>query len=79
MREEYRQREGHKITLEIEDVLNKKIEKMCFLKVAIPLLLFVTHMSIILSNVQALFNNRGVTILYLGRLPPFDSYKPPIS
>ena len=40
-----------------------------FLKVAIPmgwiliLLLCVTHISIILSNVQALHNNRAVTIL----------------
>ena len=40
-----------------------------FLKVAIPmewilnLLVFVTHISIILSNVQALYNNRAVTIL----------------
>ena len=40
-------------------------------KVAIPLgwifslLLFMTHISIILSNVQALYNNRAVTILIL--------------
>ena len=40
-----------------------------FLKFAIPLgwililLLFVTHISIILGNVQALYNNRAVTIL----------------
>ena len=56
----------------------KRLEKegtRPFLKVAIPLggilslLLYLTHISIILSN-------RPVTILISGGLPPIDSYEP---
>ena len=38
-----------------------------------------THIYIILSNVQALYNDRAVTILIFRGLPPFDSYEPDIS
>ena len=56
-----------------------------FLTVAIlpgwilKLLLFVTDISIVLSNVQALYNNITVTILILSGPPLFDSYEPAIS
>ena len=45
----------------------------------LSLLLFVKDISIILSNVQTLYNNRAVAILiFSGGLPLFDSYEPAI-
>ena len=55
--------------LNLKNIQIQKLNQVIFLKVAIPkgwflsLFLFVANISIILSNVQALYSNRAVTIL----------------